>query len=268
MAIAPRRRSIIPSAVLETTRGRVAAIAAQLAAVGLYTAFGGALPGMRTNLDVAVIGFVVIPAAFAFVWLVLPWRDSRWLLPVAACLVALAFLLRALGLDTFFDLAKFAALTAVGFWFLSVFEELWWTVLVALIIPWVDAASVWRGPTDYVVSEKPGLFEELAFGFRVPGEDAFAHLGPPDVLFFALFLAGAARFGLRPGWTWIGMTVGLGLTLVITVWADVAGLPALPAISVGFLLPNADLLWHRLRNRDRGGDRRVQGGVDGGGDRP
>ena len=255
-------------ALLETTRGRLAAIAALLAAVGLYTAFGGRLFGMRTSLDVAVIGFVVIPAVFGFVWLVLPWRDSRWLLPAAIGLAALALVLRALGLETLFDLAKLAALTAIGFWFLSVFEELWWTVLVALIIPWVDAASVWRGPTDYVVSEKPGLFEELAFAFRVPGEDAFAHLGPPDILFFSLFLAAAARFGLRPGWTWIAMTLGLGLTLVITVWADVAGLPALPAISLGFLVPNVDLLWHRLRNRDRGGDRRVQGRVDGGGDRP
>jgi hypothetical protein len=26
-----------------------------------------------------------------------------------------------------------------------------------------------------------------------------------------------------------------------------SGLPALPAISLGFLLPNADLLWRRLR---------------------
>ena len=83
-------------------------------------------------------------------------------------------------------------------------------LLVAVVIPWVDIVSVWRGPTEYVVSEQPGLFEELAFGFRVPGEDAFALLGPPDVLFFALFLAAAARFGLRPGWTWIAMTAGLG----------------------------------------------------------
>jgi hypothetical protein len=30
---------------------------------------------------------------------------------------------------------------------------------------------------------------------------------------------------------------------------DVAGLPALPAISLGFLLPNADLLWRALRER-------------------
>jgi hypothetical protein len=234
------------AALLSTTRGRIAALAALLVAVGLYTAFGGALPGMRTSLDVAVIGFVVIPVVFAFAWLVLPWRDVRGLLFVAIGLAGVALLLRAAGLETLFDLAKLAALTAVGFWFLSVFEELWWTVLVALIIPWVDALSVWRGPTEYVVSEKPGLFEELAFGFRVPGEDAFAHLGPPDVLFFALFLAAAARFGLRTWWTWAGMTVGLGLTLVLTVWGDVSGLPALPAISLGFLAPNADLIWRSL----------------------
>jgi hypothetical protein len=69
------------------------------------------------------------------------------------------------------------------------------------------------------------------------------------VLFFALFLAGAARFGLRVGWTWIAMTGGLGLTLALTVWGDVAGLPALPAIAFGFLVPNADLIWRSLRGR-------------------
>ena len=77
-------------------------------------------------------------------------------------------------------------------------------------IPWVDTYSVWRGPTEYVVYEQPGLFEELSFGFRVPGEDSFALLGPPDVLFFALFLAAADRFGLRPGWTWIAMAAARG----------------------------------------------------------
>ena len=63
--------------------------------------------------------------------------------------------------------------------------------------------SVWRGPTDYVVSEQPGVFEDVSFAFRVPGEDGSANLGPPDILFFALFLAAADRFGLRvagPGW--------------------------------------------------------------------
>jgi hypothetical protein len=225
------------------------ALACLLLVVGLYTAFGGGLPELSTNVDVAFIAVLVIPAVFGIVWLVLPWRDARGLLPIGLAFAALALLLREAGADTLFDLAKLLALTALGFWFLSVFEELWWVALVAAIIPVVDTASVYRGPTEYVVEEKPGFFEELAFGFRVPGEDAFAHLGPPDVLFFALFLAAADRFELRTGWTWVAMTAGLGLTLVLTVWGDVAGLPALPAVSLGFLIPNADLLWQKLRRR-------------------
>jgi hypothetical protein len=236
------------AAVLSRPRAaRGIGLCALVAVIGFYTALGGGLPDVSTGWDVAFIALVVMPAVFGFVWLALPWRDAHGLLPVGLALAVLALLLRAAEADTLFDLAKLGALTAFGFWFLSVFEELWWVVLVACVIPLVDAVSVWRGPTEYVVSEQPGLFEDLAFGFRVPGEDAFAHLGPPDVLFFALFLAGAARFGLRVGWTWLAMTGGLGLTLALTVWGDVAGLPALPAIAFGFLVPNADLIWRQLR---------------------
>ena len=43
------------------------------------------------------------------------------------------------------------------------------------------------------------------------------------------------------------MLVGLGLTMILATWWNVNGLPALPGISLGFLLPNADLLRQRLR---------------------
>jgi hypothetical protein len=33
-----------------------------------------------------------------------------------------------------------------------------------------------------------------------------------------------------------------------TAW-DVDGLPALPLLSLGFILPNADLLWRAVRRR-------------------
>ena len=44
------------------------------------------------------------------------------------------------------------------------------------------------------------------------------------------------------------MTGFLAGTLVL-VWSfkDIAGLPALPAVCLGFLLPNADLLWRNVR---------------------
>ena len=43
-----------------------------------------------------------------------------------------------------------------------------------------------------------------------PGENATAQLGLPDVLFFALFLGAADRFGLRVRPTWIAMHASFG----------------------------------------------------------
>ena len=57
----------------------------------------------------------------------------------------------------------------------------------------------------------------------------------------------ASRFGLRVFATWVGLVAGLGLTIAATVYFDLSGLPALPAITLGFLLPNADLLWREVR---------------------
>ncbi len=108
---------------------------------------------------------------------------------------------------------------------------------------------MWRGPTKYVVSEQPSLFDRVSFSFRLPGEDGSANIGPPDILFFALFLAAADRFGLRVRWTWLSMVALLALTVVLTTAFDFSGLPALPAIAIGFLLPNADLLWRAWRER-------------------
>jgi hypothetical protein len=119
-------------------------------------------------------------------------------------------------------------------------------VLVALLIPWVDAYSVWRGPTKAITKGHAHVFGALSVAFVVPGGGA-ARLGLPDVLFFAVFLGASVRFGLRPWWTFVGLLVGLALTMVLATWWTVDGLPALPGISLGFLVPNADLLWRRLR---------------------
>lgn len=233
------------AAVLTRTRGT--ALGALLVALALYTAGAGRLWETGLDGDVAWLVLVVIPATLATIWLALPLLHARGLLAVALALVVLALVLRAAELDVLFNLAKLAALALVGFWFLSIFEAVSWAVLVAVLIPWVDAISVWRGPTGHIVEEQPGLFEGVAIAFRVPGEENAAHLGPPDILFFALFLGAAERFGLRVAATWIAMTALLGGTLVLTAYTDVAGLPALPAICLGFLLPNADLLWRELR---------------------
>ena len=82
---------------------------------------------------------------------------------------------------------------------------------------------------------------------HVPGETSTANIGPPDVVFFALFLAAAQQFRLRVALTWISMTAFLSLTLLLVYFWDTDGLPALPAVCWGFLLPNLDLLWRDVR---------------------
>jgi len=228
-------------------RRRALALAGLTAAVAVYTAGAGHLWNAGLWPDVLFLALVVFPATLGIVWLSLPLAQARGLLAVGLALVALTVLLRLAELDVLFNIAKLYALVALGFWFLTWFETVTWAVLVAVLIPWVDAISVWRGPTDYVVEERPSLFENVSIAFRVPGEDGTANLGPPDILFFSLFLAAAERFGLRTGWTWLAMTGLLGATLVLVATTDLAGLPALPAVCIGFLLPNVDLLWRELR---------------------
>ena len=233
------------SAVL--TRRRAAALAALLAFLVAWDALAVELPALADDWDVALLALVLVPATYAVVWLLLPLAHAPALLVMALGVGALAALLHLAGLEGGFNAAKLVAYALVGFWFLGLFEALSWVVLVAAVVPLVDVASVYRGPTRIVVEDEPGLFELIAVAFAFPGEDAAARLGPPDVIFFALFLAAADRFGLRLPATWLGMTVALSATFVATYAFELNGLPGLPAIALGFLVPNADLLWRAAR---------------------
>jgi len=218
-------------------------------ALGLYYAFHDRLWNATTWWDIAFLSLVLIPACFALIWLALPLRLGRGLLPVGIALAVLAWAFHVAGANTAENFCKLFAITALGFWFLQYFETLGWVVLVSLIIPWVDAYSVWRGPTKVIVTEHRGVFTNFSFAFPIPGEVSSANLGLPDLLFFALFLAAAVRFALRPGPTWLLMTLSFGATLALAVWRDLGGLPALPLLALGFLLANGDLIWARLRPR-------------------
>jgi hypothetical protein len=227
---------------------RALAFLALAAALTAYYFVVDSIPALPTWWDVALLACGLIPAVFLFDLLALPLARARGLLPLALALGLLAFLAELGDLKVLGNFAKLAAVTFFAFWFLNLFEELVLLVIVALIVPWVDAYSVFRGPTGQIVEKHPHVFTHLSFGFPLPGHQT-ARLGLPDLLFFALFLAAASRYRLRPGWTWLGMVAALGATVAIAQWTDLAGLPALPALSLGFLVPNADLIWARLPRR-------------------
>jgi len=233
-------------AVLRSTQ-RAALFAGLALAVGCYYAWSRSLWNASTWWDVAWISLVLVPAVFGFVYLALPIRRWRGALPLGLALVLVTWGLEEANLNSIADFGKLAAATLLGFWFITLFETLGLVVFVALLIPWIDAYSVWRGPTSNIVSRHPHVFTSLSFALPIPGEHDAARLGPPDLLFFALFLAAAARFRLRVAWTWLALALSFGATLAIALGADFSGLPALPGLSIAFLSVNADLLRPTLR---------------------
>ena len=240
--------------VLGLGRGRALALAGLVAALVGYGALAERLPELPSRADLAVVSLVVIPAFMAAIWLALPLAraEPTYVVLIGAGLAALACAaLELAGAGSAANASKFACFALIGFWLLTFFEELWWVALIAVLVPWMDVWSVIVGPTRYVIEEQPGFFERISVAFAIPGEESSLNLGPPDVIFFALFLATAVRFGLRAAWTWAAMTGFLALTLVLVWEWNVAGLPALPAVCAGFVVANADLLGRHVRDELR-----------------
>jgi hypothetical protein len=230
---------------------RAAAVLAVLGALGVYYGVSEELPELSQWGNVAFLAFCLMPATFVLVWLALPLRTSgiRALGIAALTLASATVVLEQLDLAIAANFMKLAAAVAVGWWFLSFFEALSWVLLVVLLIVPIDAFSVAMGPTKVIVEEHEEVFNALSVTFPIPGPEAGAQLGLPDILFFALFLGAADRFNLRIGWTWLVMTLSFGATLALAVAFDVSGLPALPLLSLAFVLVNSDLLWRAYRER-------------------
>jgi hypothetical protein len=182
--------------------GRASALLVLAALVGAYYGAVRDLPHASLWWEIAWLALMVIPAVCAFALLLLPLAR----MPVARSAAAggvFLVLAVAFGLAGVHEVANFAKLGAMTFlaWaFLWFFEELSWVVLVAFVVPWVDAYSVWRGPTKTIVNHHATVFSAFSFTFPVP--DGNTHLGLPDLFFFALFLAAAARFRSRSAPRW------------------------------------------------------------------
>jgi hypothetical protein len=238
-----------------------AAFAALAVALTVYYTTSHSWPNVSTWWDVAFLGLLLVPAVFGLVYAFLPfWRaplPQLALLALAFAAVAAAF--QAAGLVEAASFAKLGATAAAAFVFLAIFESAAWVALIAALIPWVDIYSVFWGPTSKILKHPKGV-SALSFGFPIPGEPGVASLGLPDLLFFALFLAAAARFRLRVASTFVLMALSFGVTTALAAWTDRA-LPATPLLSIGFLLANADLLWRELRRQPPAAGERIDRSV-------
>ena len=340
---------------------RLALAAASLALLALYYSISELLPNLSEPGDVLWVDFALPILIFAPVYLALGLRN-RLSAVIGAILAAfLATFLYLSGETLAASIPKLAAAVLVGFIFLRFCEKLWLLVAIALLAPVMDTISVWRGPTNRILTQAPQVFDAFSVASPIPGErtitlswdaprgsqiagylvyrrrngggerrltrkpfcspkddcgssiaftnfaqpadaravyrlvvvdargrtgeatvnvpavghgkahasvrpgplapknlstktaPAAAGLGLSDVIFFALFAAGAVRFRLRPVATWLALVASIGVTGLLADYGDFFGLhgfPAIPGLSLAFLLANGDLIWRRLRRRE------------------
>jgi hypothetical protein len=207
------------------------------------------LPAIPLRLDVLLSSALVLALLALLVWGLLPLRRLGRRLPLLAVValpLAVAFVW--LGWVPLANVAKVVAASALGIWIADELERLSWVVIVAAVSAVVDIVSVAAGPTKAIIGHGPVVVGYFTVAITWAGysyAEAFSGLGISDVIFFALYLGTARRFGLRTFWSAAAMTASFLATIALAMWWT--ALPALPLLSVAFLAVNADLLLTKLR---------------------
>lgn len=222
------------------------------ALIVLWGFFGSRLPAPPVRADIMLSAALVLSLVGVLVWGLLPLHALRRRLPLlTAAALPLAILFVWLGWVPLANVAKVVAAAALGIWISEELERLSWIVIVAVVSATVDIVSVATGPTKAILDKGPvvvGYFTVAVTWAGYTYGEAYTGLGISDVIFFALYLGAARRFGLRVGWSAVAMVASFLATIAVAMWWT--ALPALPLLSAAFLAANGDLLLRKLR---RGG---------------
>ncbi|MDX6549275.1 MAG: hypothetical protein QOG33_2825 [Gaiellales bacterium] len=238
-----------PPTVLDTS----ARVAAALAA---FAAFDLAAPHIGHDLgavvEVAGLGLISIPLATLVPRTMLRSVSvGAWMLPATAMAVAATagLILAGHPTGTPATLTKLCAASLLGLALGSLLESGAEIVGVALLIAAVDIYSVEAGPTRVIVEHHAGVLNDFTLALHPIGSAGVAQIGASDFLFLAVFLSAAHRFDLRVDAGWLAMTASFGITVLVSYLFD-RDLPALPLLSLSFLLVNAAPLRARMRGRN------------------
>jgi hypothetical protein len=142
-------------------------------------------------------------------------------------------------------LTKLCAASVLGLALGSLLQSTAEIIGIALLIAAVDIYSVSAGPTKLIVEHHVEVLNAFTLAFHPLGSQGVVQIGASDFIFFAVFLAAAARFHLRRNASWLAMTASFGATLMLAYLFDRA-VPALPLLSLSFLAVNAGPLRARL----------------------
>ena len=246
-----------------------AELRAALVFAGIVAAMGAVLAGLLatgrldpesdTRLVISFgLGLVAACALSSSLAFLLNLRHRLLLLTLSSGLVAAGAF--ALGWTPVEGVAKILFATTAGLWLAMMLTTISQVLLIAALIIFVDFWSVFLGPTKHMVESGGPWIDYFTISLPVFGADAVSRLGVSDIIFFSLFVGCALIWRLRRLLTAIALACSFVVTMVIGVSLDV-GVPALPLLSIAFLLANGDLLYHRFleepeENRERHGGRK------------
>jgi len=239
-----------PSAVLSLA---TAAVAAPPAAFAYFLAASSlpALPaGDATVLVAGSIGLMMVAASTLAL---LPARETLigplFIALGAGLLVAALNSDGATGVGAGANVLEALLAGAAGLLFARWLAAPVTAVAVPVFVAVIDILSVAFGPTSRLLEDGAARVDALSFDLPAWGDGGSAgHLGFSDAFFVSLFAAWALRFGFRRTATIAGLLLGLLAALGLSVALD-RGIPALPFVAAGYLLPNADRVWALLHRR-------------------
>ncbi|MBE3032508.1 MAG: hypothetical protein IMZ74_04840 [Actinobacteria bacterium] len=207
------------------------------ALIVLWGFLSSRLPAPPVRADIMLSSALVLSLVAVLVWGLLPLHALGRRLPLlTAAALPLAILFVWLGWAPLANVAKVVAAAALGIWIAEELEKLSWIVIVAVVSAAVDVVSVAAGPTKAILDKGPvvvGYFTVAVTWAGYTYGEARTMLGISDVIFLALYLGSARRFGLRVGWSAVAMVVSFLATIAAAMWWT--ALPALPLLSVAFL---------------------------------
>ncbi|RJQ47748.1 MAG: hypothetical protein C4534_00830 [Gaiellales bacterium] len=231
------------------------ALAVALLAGLLYTGIVGRDSDVGLLLGLSP-GMVLTAALASSLTFLIVLRHQLLLLALSAVFIAAGGLM--LALVPVESLAKVLFAVCLGLWISLMLSSISQILLIAALIIIVDFYSVFYGPTKMMIESSSGVIDYLTISLPVFGVDAASRLGASDIIFFSLFVGTTLIYGLRRELTAIAMTLSLIGTMIAGVMLGY-GVPALPLISVFFLLTNFDLLYRRfldepdeIRKRENG----------------
>ena len=136
--------------------------------------------------------------------------------------------------------------SALGLLIARLFASAMSAIAVPLFAAAVDVASVWSGPTAWLIEDGTQRVDPLSFDLPAWGDAGSAgHLGLSDAVFLSMFGAWSERYGFRRRLTLLGLVLGFLAAPALSVAFDQA-IPVLPLIAAGYLLPNLDRIGRLL----------------------